>query len=73
MRLRPEVVRDTHLADYRTFRAIADECYHVYQDFSRSGQWRHETDDHLVEAACFADSLALPLRRFLEANRVFQR
>jgi hypothetical protein len=59
----------------RTLRVIADEYYHVFQDLSRGGDWRKDSDDQLVEAeaAEFADSLAILIRRFLEVRGVFQK
>ena len=69
------VLIQSGLAYYCTFRCIADECYHVYQDFSRGSSWRHETDRQFVEdeAGSFADSLAVLIRRFLETNVVFHK
>jgi hypothetical protein len=54
------VLIQSGLSYYCTLRGIADECYHVFQDFSRGGDWRSENDDQFVEAeaAEFADSLA---------------
>jgi hypothetical protein len=69
------VLIQSGLSYARTLRVIADECYHVFQDLSRGGDWRNESDDHLVEseAAEFADSLAILIRRFLEERGVLQK
>ena len=58
---------------YCTFWCIADECYHVYQDRSRGPEWRRDTHPEFVEeeAAAFADSLAVLIRRYLEPHGVF--
>ena len=64
------------LAQYCTFRAIADECYHVYQDYSRGCEWGRLSTNHEFaeeEAAAFADSLAVPIRRFLELRGIFHK
>jgi hypothetical protein len=66
------ILVESGLTYARTLRVIADECYHVFQDLSRSGDWRRDGDDQLVEAeaAEFADSLAILIPRFLEARGV---
>jgi hypothetical protein len=58
---------------YCTFRSIADECYHIYQDVSRGSEWRAETNREFVEreAEEFADSLSALIRVFLQSHGVF--
>jgi hypothetical protein len=69
------VLVQSGLSYYCTLRGIADECYHVFQDFSRGGDWRMENEGQFVEAeaAEFADSLAILIRRFLEVRGVFHK
>ena len=63
------------LSYYCTFRGMAEECYHVFQEVSRGLDWLRNADKQFVEveAASFADSLAVPIRRFLELNGVFHK
>jgi hypothetical protein len=63
-----KVCVQARMPDFCTLRAMADECYHIYQGRLPDGiEWKHANHKFAEEeAAAFADSLATLIRRFLE-------
>jgi len=56
----------------QTLKAIADECYHLYQDVRHGPSWRQQDENYDLaeeEAAQFAESLVPTINDFLKANR----
>ncbi len=56
-----------------TLKAVADECFHLYQDFRNGSDWRKQDENYALaeeEAAQFAESKAKLIADFLDGARL---